>query len=241
MIIPNFNFAICRGGLQNWISNAILTNMQITVEPRNIFGKKLGESRKEGKLPVVVYGKKSENKSFFAEAKDFLKIWKEVGESTVIQLNEGGKTLDVLIHDVAICPIKNIPIHADFLAVDMDKLIITTVPLVFDGVALAVKQLGGVLVKVAHEVEVEALPKNLPHELRIDISKLQTFDDKINVEEIVLPDGVKMITNFDEVVALVEAPNENEEETSGPTSLEDIEVKKKGKKPTEDEAKEGDK
>jgi len=214
--------------------------MQITVEPRNIFGKKLTKSRKEGKLPVVVYGKKSENKSFFVEAKDFLKVWKEAGESTVVELNEGGKALSVLIHDVSVCPIKNTPIHADFLAVDMDKLITTAVPLVFEGVALAVKQLGGVLIKVTHEVEVEALPNNLPNELKVDISKLETFDNKILAENIILPDGVKMITSQDEVVALVEAPNENEEEGST-VNLEDIEVEKKGKKPTEDEAKEGGK
>jgi large subunit ribosomal protein L25 len=141
--------------------------------------------------------------------KDFKKIWQEAGESTVIHLNLGKFRKEVLIQDVAMDPIKDEPIHVDFYAVLMDKPIQAPIPLVFEGEPPAIKK-GGILVKVMHEIEVEALPKNLPHELIADISKLANFEDKILAKDIILPKDVKLITNPDEVVALIEEPKKEE-------------------------------
>ncbi len=209
--------------------------MQLSAEPRNIFGKKLKKSREQGKLPAVLYGRKVENRPLFIGAKDFNKVWKEAGESTIIKLKPHATSdaawpeVNVLIHEVALDPAKNEPVHIDFLAVEMDKPIAATVPLAFDGVAPAVKESAGVLVKVLHEVEVEALPKDLPNELKVNISGLANFGDKIHLKDIVLPLAVKIIGNPDEVVALVEAPREEEVPAEAP-SIADIEVEKKGKK-----------
>ncbi len=211
--------------------------MQLTVEQRNIFGKKLKPSREEGKLPAVLYGAKVKSKPLFVVLKDFTKAWKEAGESTIIELKEGEEGVNALIQDVAIDPIKNEPVHVDFLAVQMDKLITASVPLVFEGIAPAVKEAGGVLVKVMHELEVEALPKDLPHELKINIEKLAAIEDKITLGGIELPEGVKLMGNPDETVILVESPREEEAETTAPSSLENIEVEKKGKKEAEGEEK----
>lgn len=189
--------------------------------------------REEGRLPAILYGAKTENKPISVTFKDFIKTWKEAGESTIIELKEGAKKFNVLIHQVDIDPIKNEPIHVDFLAVRMDEIISAATPLVFEGEAFAVKSLGGVLVKVMHEVEVEALPADLPHELKVDVSKLETFEDRITLGDVVLPKGVNIIPGLDEVVALVEPPREEEEESEAP-SIEDVEVEKKGKKPDED-------
>ncbi|NOY35755.1 MAG: 50S ribosomal protein L25 [bacterium] len=212
--------------------------MQLTVEQRNIFGKKLKPFREEGKLPAVLYGAKVKSKPLFVVLKDFVKAWKGAGESTIIELKEGEKGVNALIQDVAIDPIKNEPIHVDFLAVQMDKLITASVPLVFEGIAPAVKEAGGVLVKVMHELEVEALPKDLPHELKINIEKLSAIEDKITIKDIDLPEGVKVTGNPDEAVILVESPREEEAEEAAPANLEDIEVEKKGKKEVEGEGEE---
>jgi len=211
--------------------------MQLIVESRNIFGKKLKKKRGSRKFPAVLYGAKMKNQPLFVDFEEFKRIWREAGESTIVKLkhNNSGDTFDVLIHSVDIDPLKNEPIHADFLAVEMDKPIITKVPLVFEGVAPAAKELGGVLVKVLHEIEVEALPKDLPHELKVDVSKLVTFEDKIILTDIVLPAGVKIIGNPEEVVALVEIASEEEISTEEP-SLEKIEVEKRGKKEEETSA-----
>jgi len=209
--------------------------MRLTVEQRNIFGKKLRPFRKEGKLPAVLYGAKVKSKPLFVSLRDFVKAWKEAGESTIIELKEGEKGVNALIQDVAIDPMKNEPVHVDFLAVQMDKPITASVPLVFEGTAPAVKELGGVLVKVMHELEVEALPKDLPHELKINIGGLAAIEDKITLGDIDLPEGVKFTGKPDETVVLVESPREEEAEEAAPANLEDIEVEKKGKKEVDGE------
>jgi len=206
--------------------------LELTLEKRDIFGKKLQSSREEGKMPAVVYGNKSkESQSFFVVAKDFKKLFREAGESTAIVLDDGGKKLDVLVHDVSFHPLTGEPLHVDFLLIDMKKITTANVPLNFEGVAPAVKEKGGLLVKVLHEMEVEALPKDLPQEIIIDISKLVNMDDNIAIKDVTLPDGVKATGDEDDIVVSVAVPKEEVEEER---TIEDVQVEKKGKKEEEE-------
>jgi len=209
---------------------------EIQTENRNIFGKKLEPFRKKGKLPAVLYGPKEKARPIFISLKDFKKIWDEAGESTVIQLNLGDTKKEVLIQDVAMDPVKGEPVHVDFYAVLMDKPIKASISLVFEGISPAVKNLGGILIKVMHELEVEALPKNLPHELSVDISALASFENKISAKDIILSKGVKLISNPEETIVLIEAPREEEAPASEEKiAFEEIEVV--GKKEKEEEEK----
>lgn len=192
----------------------------------------LAEIRKNGRVPAVVYGASVENTPISVPSSDFVKVFKEAGESSAIMLDVGGKKIDVLIHEVQADPIRGFPVHVDFLAIDVNKAIEVAVPLEFEGVSAAVKGGLGSLVKVLHEVEIMALPKELPHSLHVDISKLATLDDQIHVADIMLPVGVVMMTGADEVVALVAAAKEEKEEAA-PADLSAIEVEKKGKKEEE--------
>jgi large subunit ribosomal protein L25 len=216
--------------------------LELQAENREVFGKKLKDFRKKGQLPAVLYGPKEDAQSLFVLLKDFKKIWKEAGESTVIQLNLGKSKKEVLIQDVVQDPVKDEPIHVDFYAVLMDKPIQAAIPLVFEGEPPAVKD-GGILVKVTHEIEVEALPKNLPHELSVDISVLNNFGDKISAKDIVLPNGVNLVSAGDEVVVLIEAPKEEEAPPAEEKiSFEEIEVagaKEKEEEKEEEAGKEG--
>ncbi|PIZ56671.1 MAG: 50S ribosomal protein L25 [Candidatus Tagabacteria bacterium CG_4_10_14_0_2_um_filter_40_13] len=210
--------------------------LELQTENRNIFGKKLEPFRKKGKLPAVLYGPKEKARPIFISLKDFKKIWDEAGESTVIQLNLGDTKKEVLIQDVAMDPVKGEPVHVDFYAVLMDKPIKASISLVFEGISPAVKNLGGILIKVMHELEVEALPKNLPHELSVDISALASFENKISAKDIILSKGVKLISNPEETIALIEAPREEEAPASEEKiAFEEIEVV--GKKEKEEEEK----
>ena len=103
-------------------------------------------------------------------------------------------------------PLTNRYTHADFFQVRMDEAIEATVPFAFVGVSPAVAELGGVLIKASDEVDVTALPADLPHTLEIDLGLLKTFDDVIKVGDIVLPKGVTIEGDADTVIALVEAP-----------------------------------
>ncbi|MBI5742825.1 MAG: 50S ribosomal protein L25 [Candidatus Niyogibacteria bacterium] len=209
--------------------------MLITAQKREITGKKVAGLRAKGLLPAVLYGWGEKTPRLLTvEEKAFRKAWKEAGEASIIDLEVNGENKGVLIQDVAFDPRYNTPLHVDFYAVQMDKPLAVTVPLVFEGESGAVKNLGATLVKVAYEIEVEALPKNLPHNIKVDLSKLAEIDSRILVGDLELPAGVSVNAPADDVVAVAQAHVE-EVVTATERTLEDIEVAEKGKKPEEGE------
>jgi len=188
----------------------------------------LSDIRKEGKMPAVFYGKKEESTPIMLSYAVFEKTLKDAGESTIIHLDGEGVDVDVLIHDVDLDPVTDKPRHADFYAIEKGKKIEIDVPLEFIGVAPAVKTLGGVLVKVMHEIKIEALPKDLPQKIEVDISSLNTFEDVITAKDIKLPNGVEVKENGEEVIVSVYEPKDEVVEAT-PVDLTSIEVQKKGK------------
>ena len=201
----------------------------IKAKPRDQAAK-LDILRKTGEIPAVFYGAGKNTTSISVSSLDFKKIWREAGESSAVKVEMPEGAVDVLIHEVQVDPITDEPVHADFLVIDMTKKIRVGVPLVFAGVSNAVKNGIGNLVKVLHELEVEALPADLPHDLSVDISKLETLDDTVVVSDINLPNGVVAITAGTDVVASIVAQVEEKEEAPAPVDLSAIEVEKKGKK-----------
>lgn len=206
--------------------------LKLIAQKRDIFGKALEKARQAGQLPVVVYGGKKETASYFVDLKEFNKAHREAGESSIVTLSVDGKDESTLIHDVAFDPISGSAVHADFLVVDVNKPIQVAIPVEFVGVAPAVKELSAVLVKVLHEIEVEALPKDLPHEITVDVSSLLNLESKITVGDLKAPAGVTFITEAEEVVAAVGAAQEEIVEEA-PVDLSAIEVEEKGKKEEE--------
>lgn len=184
---------------------------ELKADKREQLGKKTNALRRAGFLPAVIYGEGIKSESLSISYKDFEKIYKEAGESTLIKLNVANKPHNVLIYDVKHDPITDRPIHADFYAVRMDKEIKTKVPVEFLGESPAVKNEGGIIVRVMQEIEIEALPQNLPHSMKIDISSLAKFEDRVFVKDFVLPEGVKILADENEVVVLVEPPRSEDE------------------------------
>ena len=184
--------------------------------------------RKQGLVPCVYYGPKEPSVPVNVNKSEFLKVWKEAGESTVVTLNTTKGEVEVLIHDISFDPVRNEVIHVDFYALEKGKVVEVSVPLEFVGVSKAVKEMSGTLIKVLHEIDVEALPKDLPHGLKVDISLLVDLDSQILAQDIVLPTGVTLVTEAEEVVAAVSVADE--EEVSTPVDLGTIAVEKKGKK-----------
>ena len=204
--------------------------LTLNAEKRVVSGKGLEALRNSGKIPAVAYGPKDGNHSITLNTIEFKKVWDKAGESSVISLKIGAEEKDALIHEVEVNPATDKIVHADFYLIEKGKSITVDVPLVFEGISFAVKSLGGVLVKVMHEIEVEAMPRDLPHEIKVDISKLASFDDQITVKDLLLPQGVKVYADEDEIVALVSEPKEEVEEVAAAT-VADIEVVgAKGKK-----------
>lgn len=206
--------------------------LNLSAKTRQEAGKKVRALREKGIVPAVLYGPKTETLSLEVEEKDFEKALKEAGESSLISLNVDKKKYLVLIHAVEIDAISKRPIHVDFYQPRLDEEISAEVPLVFTGEAFAVKDLGGTLVKNIHEVEVKALPENLPHEIKVGLEKLKTFEDTILVKDLVLPANVRIAKGLDDIVALVSQPQKIEEELSKPVEekveeVQKVETKKK--------------
>lgn len=187
-----------------------MEDIELNVQIREPGGN-LKALRDKGLIPAVVYGEGQKNISLQVDYYEFEKVLKEAGESTIIHLKIGNESKNVLIHDIAKDPVSDKFIHIDFYHVRMDKVITTQVPLVFEGESPAVKNFEGTLIKTIIEVEVEALPKDLPHELKVDISALETFDDHVKIGDLKLPEGVTLKADSEEVIASVTPPRTEEE------------------------------
>ncbi|MDP3799861.1 MAG: 50S ribosomal protein L25 [bacterium] len=172
----------------------------------------LTQLRQDGFIPGVVYGRGVENTNVVVEAPILEKVLQKAGESTLLELTiEGGKSKHVLIQDVQRDPVKDNLTHVDFLEVSLDRKIRAEIPLHFIGDSPAIKELGGILIKGIQQVEVEALPQNLPHNIEIDISSIKTFEDHITVADVKISNNVKILVSEETILASVVPPRSEEE------------------------------
>jgi len=204
--------------------------IELKAKIRKDTGKKVEKIRKQGMVPAVLYGPMIKSQSLEIDLKEFEKIYKEAGESSLISLTLAKENFLVLIHAVEINALSQKPIHVDFYQPRLDEEIEATIPLVFEGEAAAARDLGGTLVKNIHEVEVKALPQNLPHEIKVNIDKLKTFEDSILIQDLPLPQGVKVLKEADEAVVFVASPEKIEEELAKPIEEKVEEVEKVAEK-----------
>jgi large subunit ribosomal protein L25 len=193
------------------------------------------EIKEPGKIPAVIYGPGVKNINLEIDYKEFQKVLKTAGESSLVELNIDGEKRLVLIHEIQRDPATDQFIHVDFFQASLKEEVEVKVPLVFEGVSLAVKDLGGTLVKNISELEIKALPQDLPHEIKVSIDSLNTFENHILVKDLTLPKGIKTLLKEDEIVVSVAPPEKVEEElaTEIKENVEDIGKVEKEKKPEE--------
>ena len=173
--------------------------------------------RKKGVLPAVFYGPKETATPIALELRDFIRIWGQAGGSTIVTIQGVGDDKEVLIHEVTWHPVKDLPVHGKKLTV--------TVPLEFVGEAPAEK-LGGIVVKVMHELEIEVEPRNIPHDIKVDLATLIDLDSSITVADLHLPATIEPNVEPTETVAsITQAKEEVEEERD----ISDVEIEAKGK------------
>ena len=168
------------------------------------------ESKKE-MIPGVVYGSKTPAHSVWVNALEFGKVFAQSGENTLVDLQEKeGNSSVVLIHDVQHSPLRGVPVHVDFFAVDMEEEVEAAVPLEFVGVSAAIKEEGGVLVRNMEEITVRCLPSDIPKSFIVNLEKLVTFDDCIYVKDIVHNKKYEALVDGESAVALVARPRKEE-------------------------------
>jgi len=210
----------------------------LSAKIRKNLGKKVKRTKGEGILPGVLYGPElRESQNVEINLKDFERVFKGAGESSLISLEIGEKIFPVLIHDFQKDPLTEKFIHVDFYQPKLREEIEVRIPLVFDGEAPAVKELGGTFIKNISEVRVKAFPQNLPHEIRVNIGKIKTFEDFILIQDLSMTENVKILNHPDEIVASVAPLEKVEEELEKPIEEKVEEVEKVVSEKKEGEAK----
>ena len=209
----------------------IISMLTLKAQSRKLVGRKTKALREQGLIPAVVYGHGFKSKSIQVPYLEFEKIFKQVGESSIINLvidtvkpqpqpkaglpqdEKAGPPLaeiKVLIHDIQYHALTNQIQHIDFYKIKADEKITVEVELEFISEAPAVKELSGVLFNNLDKVEIECLPENLIHKIEVDISKLKTFDDIIRVKDLNVPQGIKILKDLSEMVIQVQRPRAEE-------------------------------
>lgn len=186
--------------------------------------------RANGEVPAVVYGPKQEAVHITIQDKEFARVRKEAGESTIVELTGLAEGIEVLIKDIAFDPIQQKVTHVDFYAIERGKEMTTNVALEFIGEAPVEASKDGMVNKVLHEVEVTCLPKNLPSHIDVSLEELKTLEDKIIVKDLVVGEGVTINADEEDTVVVVNALKEEvEEEPAAALDMDAIEVEQKGK------------
>ena len=157
-------------------------------------------------IPGVVYGKGVENNNLKIKKVDFEKAFSKAGESNLISLDFGSGPVKVLVKDIQREVLKNTFTHVDFYQVNMKEKITAEIPFHFIGEAKAIKELGGVLIKDMSHLEVECLPGDLVDHIDVDISGLNTFEDGIRINDLILPSGISAVSHTNEMITAVREP-----------------------------------
>lgn len=195
---------------------------ELTVHSRTERGKSAAKRlRREGLVPAVAYGHQEESVILTVNAKelrDLLAHHASHGLLTLKFKDSSDPDLNVIIKALQRHPVKHTVSAVDFLRVSLDEEVTDTVPIVLTGEPDSVRVEGGVLVQALHSLEVSALPQNLPEQISVDVSGLEFNGAPIHVKEITMPTGVKVITDGEEPVAVVNPPRVEEEvaETAEP-------------------------
>lgn len=219
----------------------------IKAEKRDVFGKNAARRlRKEGRIPVILYGAETDNVPLVMKKKDIFRILKlESGENTIFKVSFDSETKNAMIKEIQRDPVSDEILHTDLIQIALDKEIQVSIPLLFQGEAVGVKAEGGFVDVITREVEVECLPRDIPENIAVDISELH-LNQSLKMEDILPPAGVKVLTDLNTMIVHIEAPSveevvveEEEEEIIG--EEEEPEVIKKEKAEEEKEEKRGEK
>ncbi|HVM77199.1 MAG TPA: 50S ribosomal protein L25 [Candidatus Paceibacterota bacterium] len=204
--------------------------MDLAVKTREIIGKKVRALRREGMVPAELYGHGIENVHLAVSAKEFNKVYKEAGQTGVITLLVGKEKRPAMIHEIMRDSVTGDFLHVDFHQIRMDEKITAKVPLVFAGEAPAVKEKGAILNKAILEIEVEALPASMPHEITVDLASLKELNESIYVKDIKRPHGVKFLVEDTAAVVTATEPKAEEEAPAPAMDVTDIKVETEEKK-----------
>lgn len=194
--------------------------VKLAADPRKISGRKVKQLRRQGVIPANIFGKGIKSLAIELPLKTFQIAFKTAGETSIIelQISQETKSRPALVHDIHYHPVTDEILHVDFHQVDLTQKVTVAVPVEITGESPAVVQ-GGVLVQLLSQLQVEALPKDLPDKFIIDASKLLTIGDGVTIKDLVVSDKVRFLAEkLDELVVKIDAPTKEEEEKPAETA-----------------------
>jgi large subunit ribosomal protein L25 len=180
-----------------------MKRFKLTVEKRKLVGKKIKNLRKEGILPANIYGKGIKSLAVQLPYKEFEKVYKEAGETGVVDVTVDNEIRPSLIHNIHQDYQNHKVLHAEFFQVNLKEKVTTMVKIVTVGEPKAVTDKIGLLLQPLSEVEVEALPTDLPENIEVNVESLAEVDSQITVGDVKPPSGVTILTDASQVVVSI--------------------------------------
>jgi large subunit ribosomal protein L25 len=183
----------------------------LAAEHREITGKKVANLRRAGRLPAVVYGNGIDSASISVNTHDFELLRRRSGPNALVDLSiDGAAARPVIVHGIQVHPVNRHPLHVDLFLVRMTEELTVDVPLSATGESTAVTLQGGTLLHPIESVKVRALPDHLPQVIEYPVESLVDFDTTLHVRDLVMPEGVALVTDGDEIIAKVQPPRVEE-------------------------------
>jgi large subunit ribosomal protein L25 len=180
----------------------------LKLQPRAVIGKKVKALRRQGIVPVHMYGKGTEPLALQVENQVLQRVLTIAGTNIPLSVEVDGKEGDSLcfVREVQRHPVTEGLLHVDFMSVDVTETVQAEVPIVISGNAPAVLEMGGTLLQPLQSLLVESLPMNIPPSFELDVSQLDDFEKGIFVRDVAAAADVTMVTDPDELIARVSAP-----------------------------------
>jgi large subunit ribosomal protein L25 len=185
-----------------------MAELQLKVDPRQITGRQVRALRRQGILPVHLYGKATESLSLQAETQRITALLRTAGRNAIIDLEIAGESeaRPVVLRGIQRNPVTSELIHIDLFQISLTERLRAEVPLIIVGEAPAVQIHGGVLLQALDHIPVEALPADIPSQIEVDVSLLEELESSVHVRDLPIPDNVEVLAEGDLLVAKVEAP-----------------------------------
>jgi large subunit ribosomal protein L25 len=189
-----------------------MSSHDLNVTTRETTGKEAaGRLRREGSIPAVIYGHKEEPQKLSVNAREIRDLLAHGGAHGLLNLKLEGSTLPAIIKELDRHPVSHVVSAIGFQRVSLDEKVKVSIPILLEGEQADVKSGDGVLVQSLHEIQVEALPQDVPESITVDISALELNGAPIHVNEITLPKGIVAVTSGEEAIAVVNLPDREPE------------------------------
>jgi len=192
-----------------------MVKITLKAENRKVMGRKVKTLRKQGLVPANIYGRDVKSHAVEINSKEFRDVYKQTGETGIIELMLGKEMRPVLVHNLQVHPVTGELIHVDFLQVNLKEKVTAQIPVEFVGESPAEKSGAGTAVILTQELEVEGLPGDLPKSFEIDATKLIEADQVVKVSDLTVNTDIEIKADPETVIAKVEPPQTEEKPAEG--------------------------